>query len=135
MSTRGNAFLSSRSRWTLRGITAVVLAFVYVPLAIVVINSFNADPTFSWPPKSFTTEWWRKASDNAGMVDALQTSIKLGLIATAFALVLGTLAAFALTRYAFFGKNTVNLLIILPIALPGIVTGVALKNAFETILG
>jgi putative spermidine/putrescine transport system permease protein len=135
VSVRGQAFLSSRARWTLRGVVAVVLAFVYVPLAVVVVNSFNADPTFAWPPRGLTLEWWKRARDNTGMIDSLQTTIKLGLLATAIALVLGTLAAFALQRYDFFGKNAVNLLIILPIALPGIVTGVALKNAFETILG
>jgi putative spermidine/putrescine transport system permease protein len=135
VSGRGKAFLSERARWTLRGMVAIVLAFVYVPLAVVVINSFNADPSFAWPPSGFTLKWWKAARHNAGMIDSLQTSLKLGLLATAIALVLGTLAAFALQRYDFFGKNTVNLLIILPIALPGIVTGVALKNAFETILG
>ena len=69
------------------------------------------------------------------MIDALQQSIKVGLLATAIALVLGSLAAFALQRNRFFGKQTVSLLILLPIALPGIVTAIALSNAFTTILG
>jgi putative spermidine/putrescine transport system permease protein len=69
------------------------------------------------------------------MIDALQQSIKIGLLATVIALVLGTLAAFALQRNRFFGKQTVSLLILLPIALPGIVTAIALSNAFTTILG
>jgi putative spermidine/putrescine transport system permease protein len=114
---------------------AVVLAFVYVPLVVVVVNSFNADSTFSWPPQEFTLEWWKRAAHNTGMVEALQESIKVGLIATAIALVLGTLAAFALQRNRFFGKQPVSLLILLPIALPGIVTALALRNAFLTILG
>ena len=82
-----------------------MLAFVYVPLVVVVINSFNADATFSWPPQDFTLEWWSARKDNSGMVDALQQSIKVGLLATAIALVLGTLAAFALQRYRFFGSR------------------------------
>jgi putative spermidine/putrescine transport system permease protein len=135
VSSRPGASLSPRARWTLRGFVAVVLAFVYVPLGVVVINSFNSDPSFAWPPSGFTLRWWKSAKDNTGMVDALQSSLKVGLLATIVALVLGTLAAFALQRYNFFGKNAVNLLIILPIALPGIVTGIALNNAFTTILG
>jgi putative spermidine/putrescine transport system permease protein len=127
--------LSPASTWGLRVIVAVVLVFVYVPLAVVVINSFNADVTFSWPPQEFTLEWWKRAKDNSGMVEALQQSIKVGLLATAIALVLGSLAAFALQRNRFFGKQTVSLLILLPIALPGIVTAIALSNAFTTILG
>jgi putative spermidine/putrescine transport system permease protein len=135
MSSRAGTFLSPGARWTLRGFVAIVLAFVYVPLGVVLINSFNSDASFAWPPSGFTLEWWKNAKDNTGMVDALQASIKVGLLATVIALVLGTLAAFALQRYDFFGKNAVNLLIILPIALPGIVTGIALNNAFTTILG
>jgi putative spermidine/putrescine transport system permease protein len=135
VSGKAGTFLSPSARWTLRGLVAVVLAFVYVPLGVVVLNSFNSDASFAWPPSGFTVEWWKRAKDNTGMVDALQQSVKVGLLATAVALVLGTLAAFALQRYDFFGKEAINLLIILPIALPGIVTGIALNNAFTTILG
>ncbi len=127
--------LSRGSTWGLRALVALVLAFVYVPLAVVVINSFNADVTFSWPPRDVTFEWWRRAKGNGGLVNALEQSLKIGLLATAIALVLGTLAAFALQRNAFFGRQSVNLLILLPIALPGIVTAIALSNAFTTILG
>lgn len=127
--------LSRASTWALRGLVTLVLAFVYVPLAVVVANSFNSDETFSWPPRGFTLEWWQRAKDNTGMVDALQESVVVGLVATTVALVLGTLAAFALQRNRFFGREAVSLLIVLPIALPGIVTGIALSNAFTTILG
>lgn len=134
MSTPGFR-LSSTSTWGLRALVALVLAFVYVPLAVVVVNSFNSDETFSWPPRGLTLEWWKRAKDNTGMIDALQHSIVVGLAATAVALVLGTLAAFALQRNRFYGREAVSLLIVLPIALPGIVTGIALSNAFTTILG
>ncbi|MEV6622715.1 ABC transporter permease [Amycolatopsis sp. NPDC051106] len=118
--------------WTALGLG---LAVIYFPLLVVLLNSFNADTTFGFPPTRFTLEWWSRASSNEGALNALWTSVEAGLAATAIALVLGTMAAFALQRYRFFGRNPVSLLIILPIALPGIVTGIALNNAFRTILG
>jgi putative spermidine/putrescine transport system permease protein len=111
------------------------LGVIYLPLLVVLLNSVNADTTFGWPPSSLTLEWWRRAVGNKGALDALWTSVQAGLGATAIAMVLGTMAAFALQRYRFFGRDTLSLLIILPIALPGIVTGIALNNAFRTILG
>ncbi|MEU8636737.1 ABC transporter permease [Amycolatopsis sp. NPDC048633] len=118
--------------WTALGLG---LAVIYFPLLVVLLNSFNADTTFGFPPTRLTLEWWSRASSNEGALNALWTSVEAGLAATAIALVLGTMAAFALQRYRFFGRNPVSLLIILPIALPGIVTGIALNNAFRTILG
>ncbi|PFG47220.1 putative spermidine/putrescine transport system permease protein [Amycolatopsis sulphurea] len=118
--------------WTALGAGFAVL---YFPLLVVLLNSVNADTTFGWPPKSFTLEWWGRAVTSEGALHALWTSVLVGLAATAIALLLGTMAAFALQRYRFFGRNSVSLLIVLPIALPGIVTGIALNNAFRTILG
>jgi putative spermidine/putrescine transport system permease protein len=112
----------------------VGLAVIYVPLLVVLINSFNADKTFGWPPAHLTGEWWTRAWENGGVRSALWTSVKAGVGATAVACVLGTMAAFAVQRYRFFGRETVSLLVILPIALPGIVTGIALNNAFRTVL-
>jgi putative spermidine/putrescine transport system permease protein len=128
-------YLTRSMRIALRVITAVVLTVVYVPLVVVVINSFNSDRSFGWPPAGFTGEWWSRAAHNAGALDALRTSVVVGLLSTAVALVLGTLAALSLQRYRFFGREAVSLLVILPIALPGIVTGIALNNAFRTVLG
>ena len=119
----------------LRVSTALALVFVYVPLGLVLVNSFNTDRTFAWPPSGFTLHWWKLAAQSKGARDALLVSIEVALLATAIALVLGTLAGLALRRTRFFGRNTVSLLIILPIALPGIVTGIALNNAFRTMLG
>ena len=113
----------------------IAFLFVYIPLAVVLINSFNAGETLSWPPQGFSVRWWEAAVSNEGVRDALVTSVVLGICATAVALVLGTLAALALGRYNFFGRDSVSLLIILPIALPGIVTGIALNNVFTTFLG
>ncbi|KAB8185468.1 ABC transporter permease [Microbispora catharanthi] len=126
---------SRTSRTLLRAALVAGLAVVYVPLAVVLLNSFNSDRTFSWPPAGFTLRWWGAAWDSAGLRDALWTSVQAGLGATAIALVLGTMAAFAVQRYRFFGRETVSLVIVLPIALPGIVTGIALSNTFHTVLG
>jgi putative spermidine/putrescine transport system permease protein len=111
-----------------------VLAFIYVPLCVVAINSFNSDRTFGWPPPGLTTKWWSLALRAPGPRDALRTSVEAGLGATAIALVLGSLLALALTRYRFFGRNGISLLVILPIALPGIVTGIALQSVIQNVL-
>jgi putative spermidine/putrescine transport system permease protein len=113
----------------------VGLSFIYIPLSVVVINSFNASKTFSWPPAHFTTEWWSKALTNTGVREAIKWSVLAGLSATAIALVLGTVLAFAVSRYQFFGREVISLLVVLPISLPGIVTGIALNNAFTKQLG
>ncbi|GAA4987300.1 putative spermidine/putrescine transport system permease protein [Nonomuraea thailandensis] len=126
--------LSRLTRLLLRLALAAGLAVIYVPLAVVLLNSVNADRTFGWPPSGLTLRWWGAAWASSGVRDALWTSVQAGLGATAIALVLGTMAAFAVQRYRFFGRQTVSLVIILPIALPGIVTGIALNNAFRTVL-
>jgi putative spermidine/putrescine transport system permease protein len=126
--------LSRGARVALRAAMVIGLAVIYVPLFVVLINSFNADKTFAWPPTDITGHWWSTAWQNGGVRSALWTSVKAGLGATVVACVLGTMAAFAVQRYRFFGRETVSLLVILPIALPGIVTGIALNNAFRTVL-
>ncbi|WP_369745670.1 ABC transporter permease [Paenarthrobacter sp. AMU7] len=127
--------LSRGAKTFLGATTALVLFFIYAPLLLVVINSFNADRTFGWPPHGFTLEWWAKAFDSAGVRDALMTSLLVAVVSTIVSLVLGALLAMALQRYNFFGRDVINLLVILPIALPGIITGIALNNMFTTILG
>ncbi|HYF72091.1 MAG TPA: ABC transporter permease [Nocardioides sp.] len=127
--------MSRGLRTCLTAFTVLVLVVVYVPLALVLLNSFNSANTFSWPPESLTLRWWELAAQSSGARAALWTSVKVALMATALSLVLGTLAAMALRRTRFFGRNVVSLLIILPIALPGIVTGIAFQNGFRTVLG
>jgi putative spermidine/putrescine transport system permease protein len=127
--------LSSLTRRVLAAVVALVFAIIYAPLALVVINSFNVSQSLTWPPTGFTTDWWQRAAHSAGARDAVLTSLQAACGATVISLVLGTLLALALQRFDFFGKRAVNLLVILPIALPGIVTGIALNNAFRGILG
>ncbi|HVH94311.1 MAG TPA: ABC transporter permease, partial [Nocardioidaceae bacterium] len=125
--------ISRGARLLLATLTAVALVVVYVPLLLVVLNSFNINPTFGWPPDGLTLHWWSVAARSDGARSALWVSLRVAAFATVVSLVLGTMAALALQRYRFFGRNTVSLLILLPIALPGIVTGIALNNAFRTI--
>jgi len=119
------------SRRVLAAVMALGLLVIYVPLAVVLVNSFNSSRTFSWPPTSFTTHWWSLAAASEGARSALRTSVLAGVGATTIALLLGTMAAFAVSRYRWFGRETVSFLLLLPIALPGIVTGIALNNAFR----
>ena len=112
--------------------TSFTLAFIYVPLLVIVLYAFNERRTLAWPLPGLTLKWFEKAVNNPGVRDALLTSLKAGLGATAVAVVLGTLAAIAVSRYRFFGRETISFLVILPIALPGIVTGMALNATFRT---
>jgi putative spermidine/putrescine transport system permease protein len=128
--------LSKRATWLLRIGVGLGLAFIYIPLFVVGIYAFNASGTTQkWPPSGLTLEWFPKAIENQAARDAFFTSIKAGLAATAIALVLGTLASLAVARHRFFGRETISFLVVLPIALPGIVTGVALSNTFTQVLG
>jgi putative spermidine/putrescine transport system permease protein len=127
--------LSGSSRWLLRLGTAVTLAFLYIPLIVIAIYAFNSTRVQKWPPAGLTLSWFDKAFHNPGVRDALGTSVKAGLLATAVALLLGTLASIAVARYRFFGREAVSFLVILPIALPGIVTGMALNSTFTQVLG
>jgi putative spermidine/putrescine transport system permease protein len=126
--------LSGSSRWFLRAAMAVALAFLYVPLIVVAIYAFNDQVVQVWPPPGLSLRWFSKAWANTGVRDALWTSIKAGLAATAIAVILGTMASMAVARYRFFGRETVSFLVILPIALPGIVTGMALNATFTQTL-
>jgi putative spermidine/putrescine transport system permease protein len=121
--------------WVLRAFTGLTLAFLYAPLLVVALYAFNQTRVQSWPPQGLTLHWFSVALDNPGARAALRSSVQVGLGATAVALVLGSLAAYALARYDFFGKSAFSLLVILPIALPGVVTGMALNATFTQVLG
>ena len=126
----------SRTTKVILSILALIgFAFVYLPLVVILINSFSTSRSLTWPPPGFTTEWWGKAVDNDGVRSALLTSVEVAIIATAIAIVLGVLLSLAIARYRFFGRESISLLVVLPIALPGIVTGIALNNVFTSFLG
>ena len=122
----------SAGRIGLRLATVAVLVFIYFPLAIVVAYAFNPSGTVNWPPAGFSTRWIEVAIENTGLRQAFLTSVVAGIGASLVALVLGSLAAFAVARYRFFGRDTISLVVVFPIALPGIVTGMALSTTFAT---
>jgi putative spermidine/putrescine transport system permease protein len=113
--------------------TGLTLAFIYVPLLVIVIYAFSEARTFTWPPPGFTLDWFDAALENQGARDALWYSLKAGALATGVALILGTLASLAVARHRFFGREVISFLVILPIALPGIVTGIALNSTFTQV--
>ncbi|HEY0319045.1 MAG TPA: ABC transporter permease [Solirubrobacterales bacterium] len=127
--------LSRRATALLRVAVAIGFAFIYIPLIVIGIYAFNSSKILKWPPPGLTLDWFAKAFESETAREALLTSVKAGVAATAIAIVLGTLAALAVGRFRFFGRETVSFLVILPIALPGIVTGVALSNTFTQVLG
>jgi putative spermidine/putrescine transport system permease protein len=126
---------SRRSRNLLRLGVGITLAFIYIPLLVIAIYAFNGGTTLKWPIDGVTTHWFSVAVHDSGARSALWTSVRVGLAATGIALVLGTLASFAVARHRFFGRETVSFLVVIPIALPGIVTGLAFSDTFTQVFG
>ena len=107
-----------------------MLAFLYIPIALICLYAFNSSNVQSWPIAGLTTKWFSPAIHNGDMQQALWLSLKAGALATAIALVLGSVAAFGVHRFRFFGRESISFLLVLPIALPGIITGMALNSYF-----
>lgn len=108
------------------------LLFLHVPLLLIILYAFTTeDASFTFPPPGLTTEWFGVLLARRDFWEALRLSLTVAIVATVIALILGTLTALALYRSRFFGRDTISLLIILPIALPGIVTGIALRSAIN----
>jgi putative spermidine/putrescine transport system permease protein len=123
-------------RWVriaLRLATGATLLFIYFPIAIIVLYSFNASKVASWPIQSFTIDWYLQAFSDPGIRAAMLTSVEAAIGATAIALAFGSLLALAVARHSFFGRESIAFIVILPLALPGIVTGLALNGAFRAI--
>jgi len=119
------------SRLSLGAWAVLVVAFLWIPLVLICVYAFNSSNIQSWPIAGFSTKWFSTAWDNQEARDALVLSLKAGGLATAVALVLGTAAATAVARFRFFGRDAVTFLLVLPIALPGVVTGIALNSFFR----
>ena len=111
------------------------LAFIYIPLFVIGLYAFNKNVTQAWPIENYSTRWFSVAFHNEAVRDALKLSVMAALGATAIALVLGTLASMAVARYSFFGREVITFAVILPIALPGIITGLALQATIIDVLG
>ena len=123
---------SRLTRVALRVASGAVLAFLYLPLIIIVIYAFNESRLQAWPPTGFTLHWFGEAFSNPGVADAIRNSLIAATVATGIALVLGTMAAMAVQRFSFFGRQTISFFLVLPIALPGVVTGIALRTTIVT---
>lgn len=107
------------------------LLFLHLPILLIFVYAFTTEEkSFVWPPPGLTTQWFAVTWNRPDVWEALSLSIRVAAISTAIALVLGTLCAAAVSRTRFFGRETISLLVILPIALPGIITGIALRSAF-----
>jgi putative spermidine/putrescine transport system permease protein len=114
--------------------TALLMLFLFFPILIIMLYAFNPSNVQSWPLEGLSTRWFSPTWHNAEMRHSLWLSVRAGLIATFIAMVLGSMAAFAVHRFRFFGREAISLLLVLPIALPGIITGMAL-NSFITFNG
>ncbi|HEY7659132.1 MAG TPA: ABC transporter permease [Actinomycetota bacterium] len=125
METRG-------ARILIKAGTVFTLVFLYVPIAIVVLYAFNDSIGQAWPIEDFTLKWFGIAWRDPNVREALAHSLQAATVATLLALVLGSLAAFAVHRFRFFGRNSVSFLLVLPIAMPGIVTAIALNTTINT---
>jgi putative spermidine/putrescine transport system permease protein len=110
--------------------TVLVVLFLWIPLALIIVYAFNKSNVQSWPIPGFTTKWFRVAWHSQDVRDALWLSVRVALVATGAAILLGSAAAVGVARFSFFGREAISFLLVLPIALPGIVTGMALNSFF-----
>jgi len=123
---------SLRAPWWLKGVTGGVLLFLHFPIAIIALYAFTTEEaSFTFPPPGLTLKWFEVAWNRADLWRALTLSAEVALAATLIALALGTLTALAVHRSRFFGREAISFLVILPLALPGIVTGIALRSAMN----
>src|SRR4051795_7507356 len=118
------------ARWALRLWATAIILFLFLPIVLICVYAFNPSNIQSWPLHGLSTKWFSSTWHNQEMRDALWLSVRAGLIATAIALLLGSLAAFAVHRFRFFGREAVSFVFVLPLALPGIITGMALNSFF-----
>jgi putative spermidine/putrescine transport system permease protein len=119
------------TRFVLGFWTAAVLLFLFLPILIICVYAFNPSNVQGWPLDGLSTKWFSSTWHNHEMRHAFGLSLKAAAVATTIALLLGTAAAFALHRFRFFGREAISLLLVLPIALPGIITGMALNSFFQ----
>lgn len=116
----------------LRLASLAALIFLHFPIAMIVLYAFTTEEaSFQFPPPGLTTRWFGAILERPDFWRALGYSVLVALVATSVAILLGTLAALAMARSKFFGKETISLLVILPIALPGIITGIALRSSIR----
>jgi putative spermidine/putrescine transport system permease protein len=111
--------------------TVLIMLFLFVPIALIFLYAFNPSNIQSWPLEGLSTKWFSSTWHDEEMRHALWLSVRAGLLATAIAILLGSMAAFAVDRFRFFGRETISFVFVLPLALPGIITGMALNSFFN----
>jgi putative spermidine/putrescine transport system permease protein len=130
--SQGKRAAGTRAGWSLKSGALFTVLFLHVPLAFIVLYAFSTDAkTFVFPPPGLTTQWFGVAFEREDIRQALALSLRVGAVSTVAAILLGTLAAAAVWRSRFFGREAISLLLILPIALPGIITGISLRSAIS----
>ena len=118
---------------SLTAVAICVFIFLYIPLAVIILYSFSGEKVNVWPIGSYTTHWYSEMWNDPQIREGIMLSFRIGLIAAALAIVLGTMAAIAVDRFSFPGKSLLRFCIVLPITLPGIVTGVAMLSFFSVV--
>jgi putative spermidine/putrescine transport system permease protein len=120
-----------RASWPLKAGAIFVLLFLHIPIVIIILYAFTTDDrTFRFPPPGLTTRWFETIlTSRPDFWSALALSLQVAAVATAAALILGTLISAGMSRTKFFGREVISLIVVLPLALPGIVTGIALRSA------
>jgi putative spermidine/putrescine transport system permease protein len=130
---KGERF-GDRTPWGLKLAVLFGLLYLHVPMAFIILYAFSTeDKSYQFPPPDLTTRWFAVAFARDDIWQALGLSLRVATTSTVTALVLGSLAAAAMYRSRFFGKESITLLIILPIALPGIITGISLRSAYNLV--
>lgn len=114
-------------------VSFLILLFIYLPLFVVVLYSFNADSVNSFPMTGFSLKWYQVMAENKALIESLEHSVTVALISTGIAILLGVPGAFALDRFNFWGKKIFERIVLLPLILPGILTGVAMLSFFQEI--
>ena len=126
--------LAGRAPWALKLAALAGLLYLHVPVAFIILYAFSSeDKSYQFPPPDLTTKWFAVAAQREDIWQALGLSLRVAATSTCIALILGSLAAAAMYRTRFFGREAITLLIILPIALPGIITGISLRSAYNLV--
>lgn len=123
---------SDRAPLWLRAAAIGGLLFLHLPILLIFVYAFTTEEkSYQWPPPGLTMQWFAVTWERPDVWEALSLSLRVAGISTVIALILGTLCAAAMARARFFGREAISLMVILPIALPGIITGIALRSAFN----
>jgi len=124
---------SKKAPWGLKTAAISGMLFLHIPIAFIFLYAFTTDQkSYQFPPPGLTLKWFEKTWDRPDVWRAMKLSVEVATLSTIMALILGTLAAMALSRTKFFGRDTFSMLLVLPIALPGIISGLALRSTFGT---